>query len=313
MKTLVTGGAGFIGTNLIEELLRLGDEVIVIDNFSSSFMKNTDIKNVNTLNCDLSNPEIINDSIFESVDRIIHLAANVDNRFSWRDPHLSVRSNIDATLNLALAARNFEIPKIIYASTGTIYGDLSNPPFLEMEESSNQTTLYGATKYAAEGILSVFATHYGIKTTVFRFVGVLGPHSSHGHLFDFVSRLRLDPSILNVLGDGNQKKAYVHVSDLINGILNIESELVFDVFNLGRPDYSTVRESVRWLCEEWGISPTVNYEKSDRGWIGDNPFMQLNVEKALRTGWEPHISIEESVKATVRWMLQNQSIFLGTK
>ncbi len=309
MKTLVTGGAGFIGTNLIEELQRIGDEVVVIDDFSSSFLESTQIKNVETLNYDLSNPDIVDKGIFESVDRIIHLAANVDNRFSWNNPHLSIRSNVDATLNLALAARNFEIPKIIYASTGTIYGDLSNPPFLEMEESSKQTTLYGATKYAAEGILSVFATHYGIKTTVFRFVGVLGPHSSHGHLFDFVSRLRLDPTTLNVLGDGNQKKAYVHVSDLINGILSIESEFIFDVFNLGRPDYSTVRESVSWLCEEWGISPTVNYEKSDRGWIGDNPFLQLNVEKALRTGWVPQMSIEESVKATVRWMLQNQSIF----
>jgi UDP-glucose 4-epimerase len=309
LKTLVTGGAGFIGTNLIEELQRIGDEVVVIDDFSSSFLESTQIKNVETLNYDLSNPDIVDKGIFESVDRIIHLAANVDNRFSWNNPHLSIRSNVDATLNLALAARNFEIPKIIYASTGTIYGDLSNPPFLEMEESSKQTTLYGATKYAAEGILSVFATHYGIKTTVFRFVGVLGPHSSHGHLFDFVSRLRLDPTTLNVLGDGNQKKAYVHVSDLINGILSIESEFIFDVFNLGRPDYSTVRESVSWLCEEWGISPTVNYEKSDRGWIGDNPFLQLNVEKALRTGWVPQMSIEESVKATVRWMLQNQSIF----
>ena len=149
MKTLITGGAGFIGTNLIEELLRLGDEVVVIDNFSSSLLKGTHIENVRTLYSDLSDPEIVNNGIFESVDRIIHLAANVDNRFSWRNPHLSIKSNIDATLNVALAARNFEIPKIIYASTGTIYGDMSNPPFLEMEESSNQTTLYGAAYLVA--------------------------------------------------------------------------------------------------------------------------------------------------------------------
>ena len=311
--TLITGGAGFIGINLATELQKQGNEIRIIDNFNSSLEEDFKFQSIECRKLNLADPESSNNDIFHSVDRIIHLAADVDNRFSWSNPYMSLESNIKATLNVALAARNFDIPKIIYASTGTIYGDLKTPPFKETDENSNQTTLYGATKYAAEGILSVFASHYEIKTTVFRFVGVLGPYCSHGHLFDFIKKLKSDPTKLMVLGNGYQKKAYVHVSDLIEGILNIESSEAFDVFNLGRSDYSTVRDSIRWLLEEWSINPIVNYQNTDRGWIGDNPFLQLNVEKALNTGWQPKITIEDAVKTTVRWMLENDWIFQGNR
>jgi UDP-glucose 4-epimerase len=309
LKTLITGGAGFIGTNLISMLQEKGDEIRVVDNFSSSLKNSLQNQDIECVKLDLADPGSAKNKIYQSMDRIIHLAANVDNRFSWADPYKSLDSNISATLNVGLAARNFEIQKIIYASTGTIYGDLTTPPFEEKDETSNQTSLYGATKYGAEGVLSVFASHYKIQTTVFRFVGVLGPYSSHGHLFDFIKKLKTNPHRLKVLGDGYQKKAYVHVNDLINGILSIESSDLFDVFNLGRSDYSTVRDSVRWMLEEWSINPEVYYEEVDRGWIGDNPFLQLNVQKALDAGWTPKISIEESVKTTVRWMLDNDWIF----
>jgi UDP-glucose 4-epimerase len=307
MKTVVTGGAGFIGRNLLNVLQASDEEVLIVDNFSSS--KESDLQettNVKVINMDLTNPAVSTNEVFRGFDRIIHLAANVDNRFSWENPHLSVKSNVDATLNVGLVARNFDIPKIIYASTGTIYGDNSSPPFEERFESSEQTTLYGATKYAAEGILSVFATHYGIKVTAFRFVGVLGPYSTHGHLHDFVKKLKLDPNKLEVLGNGYQKKAYIHVEDLIKGILTIDSPEIFDVFNLGRPDYSTVRDSIRWLLEVWGISPEVSYQTTDRGWIGDNPFLQLDVKKAFSSGWVPTYTIEEAVKATVMWLLDGE-------
>jgi UDP-glucose 4-epimerase len=306
MKTIITGGAGFIGRNLLHILQASGDEVLILDNFSSSEKSAVkDIKNARVVTMDLTDPRIASDKVFFGFDRIIHLAANVDNRFSWENPHLSLKSNIDATLNIGLAARNFDIPKIVYASTGTIYGDNTRPPFVESVESSAQSTLYGATKYAAEGILSVFATHYGIKINAFRFVGVLGPYSTHGHLHDFVKRLKINPNKLEVLGDGYQKKAYIHVEDLINGILTIESPEIFDVFNLGRPDYSTVRDSVRWLLEVAGLTPEVTYQTTDRGWVGDNPFLQLDVSRALSTGWTPRFTIEDAVKTTVMWLLDN--------
>lgn len=309
IKTLITGGAGFIGINLISRLQEAGDEIRVIDNFSSSLFSKVNIPGVQAVNLDLEDQKIAENEIFRSIDRIIHLAANVDNRFSWDDPYKSLSSNVKGTLNVALAARNFEIPKITYASTGTIYGDLTTPPFEEHQENSMQTSLYGATKYASEGILSVFASHYGIKINVFRFVGVLGQFCSHGHIFDFVKKLRKDPTKLMVLGNGYQKKAYVHVMDLIDGILSIESSKSFDVFNLGRSDYSTVRDSIRWLLEEMNLTPDLYFEDSDRGWIGDNPFLQLNVKKALNSGWSPAITIEDAVKSTVNWMLKNEWIF----
>lgn len=307
MKTVVTGGAGFLGRNLLNILQASDEEVLIVDNFSSSKESGLqEATNVKVVNMDLTNPEVSTNEVFRGFDRIIHLAANVDNRFSWENPHLSIQSNVDATLNVGLIARNFDIPKIIYASTGTIYGDNASPPFEECFESSEQTTLYGATKYAAEGILSVFATHYGIKVTAFRFVGVLGPYSTHGHLHDFVKRLKLDPNKLEVFGNGYQKKAYIHVEDLIKGILTIDGPEIFDVFNLGRPDYSTVRDSIRWLLEVWGISPEVSYQTTDRGWIGDNPFLQLDVKKAFNAGWVPTYTIEEAVKATVMWLLDGE-------
>ena len=243
------------------------------------------------------------------MDVIYHLAANVDNRFSWENPYLSLENNPKATMNVALAARNFSIPKIVFSSTGTIYGDHPLQPYKENYESSNQTTLYGATKYASEGILSVFSEHYDISCEIFRFVGVLGPNSSHGHLFDFLQKLRKNPTQLDVLGNGLQRKSYIFVEDLINAITKLNNEIKFDVTNVGRSDYSTVRDSVNWIKEELNIDFKANYEVSDRGWVGDNPFLQLDVTKLESTGWKPKYTIEESVKKTVRWLSENEWIF----
>jgi UDP-glucose 4-epimerase len=307
LKSLVTGGAGFIGSNLAEKLCGLGDEVVIVDNFSSGFKKNIEKLGIEVLEADIRDKEIINSKIFKNTDRIFHLAANVDNRFSWDDPELPVRSNIEGTLNVCLAARNYDVNQIVYSSTGTVYGDLPAPPYREDRQTSGQTTLYGATKYSAEGILSVFATHYAISSTVFRFVGVLGPKTSHGHLFDFMSKLAKNPKELKVLGNGYQKKAYVDVDDVITALINTKKN-EFDVFNIGRPDFSTVRDSVRWMCEEMDIDPQISYENTDRGWIGDNPTLYLNVEKILNTGWQPTYTIENSVKRTVRWLSENKWI-----
>ena len=304
-RYLVTGGCGFIGTNLSLHLLKEKHDVTILDNrtnLNSELLKNYGAK---VLNLNLEDEAIQSHKCFQNIDEIYHLAADVDNRFSWERPFDCINMNIKTTLNIGLAARNFQIPNIIYSSTGTIYGDNLNPPFLEDYENSNQTSLYGATKYGGEGILSVIATHFGISVDVFRFVGVLGPYSSHGHLFDFVAKLRANPTSLNVLGNGTQKKSYIHVDDVISGILKIRGESTFNVFNLGRADYSTVKDSVRWLIEEWKINPEVIYENSDRGWVGDNPFLQLDVSKAINAGWYPTISIEDAVKATVRWLIEN--------
>ena len=312
MRFVVTGGAGFIGSNLVRNLLDNNHEVTVIDNLSSGYHENVKNLDVRFENIDLTDSGTSSNNLFRDVDLIYHLAANVDNRFSWDDPFLSVENNPKATLNVALAAKNFSIPRIVFSSTGTIYGDHPNQPYREDYESSKQTTLYGATKYASEGILSVFSEHFGIACDVFRFVGVLGPNSSHGHLFDFMAKLRANPSELKVLGNGLQRKSYIYVDDLISAITKPSSNLNFDVMNVGRSDYSTVRDSVRWIKEELQIDFKDSYEDSDRGWIGDNPFLQLDVSKLESTGWKPTYSIEESVRKTVRWLASNPWIFNRT-
>ena len=202
---IVTGGAGFIGTNLTKKLLDVGYEVKVIDNFRSSSKKRLLNLEVQLEESDLADPRVTQNKIFKNADIIFHLAADVDNRFAWTRPNEIIKNNVEATLNVGLAAKNFGISKIVYSSTGTIYGDNGNPPFNETEENSKQSSIYGSTKYSGEGILSVISTHFDINVRVFRFVGVLGQGYTHGHVFDFVKSLIKDSKRIKVLGDGNQK------------------------------------------------------------------------------------------------------------
>jgi len=309
MKIVVTGGAGFIGSNLVSHLLNTGHEVSVIDNLSSGFLENISNLDIRFIDLDLTDPKVANHEVFKNVDVIYHLAANVDNRFSWENPYLSLENNPKATLNVALAAKNFDISRIVFSSTGTIYGDHPKQPYLEEYESSMQTTLYGATKYASEGILSVFSEHFEISCEIFRFVGVLGPNSSHGHLFDFLNKLQTNPDKLEVLGNGYQRKSYIYVDDLITAITRQPSSRKFDVTNVGRSDFSTVRDSVKWIKEELNIDFKDTYQDSERGWVGDNPFLQLDVSKLESNGWKPTYTIEQAVKKTVRWLSENKWIF----
>jgi UDP-glucose 4-epimerase len=308
-KILVTGGAGFIGSNLIKDLVASGNEVKCIDSMVYGYRELLSGIDIEIVQSDLSDINILDNKIFTNVDEIIHLAADVDNRFAWENPSRLIQNNINATMNMGLAAVKYGINKITYSSTGTVYGDCLTPPFKEEYESSNQTTIYGATKYSGESLLAVFSTHHDIKVKVLRFVSVLGPGYTHGHIFDFVRSLKNNPKILNVLGNGMQKKSYVHVSDVVRAIQMDLSNDNYQVFNLGRPDFSTVKDSVKWVCEEMNIEPEIYYGTEDRGWIGDNPFLQLDISKISQHKWIPKKSIEESVRETVTWLLNNNWVF----
>lgn len=306
---VVTGGAGFIGRNLVAHLLLRGNRVIVIDNFSTgfeAFLKGLDVE---LISVDIRNPEITTNQIFKGASRIYHLAADIDNRKSWEAPYSSFESNSLGTLNIALAARNFYIPELVYASSATVYGEHLTAPYFETQDSSLQTSLYGATKYSGESILSAFAFHFPMKVTVFRFGNVLGPYCTHGHLYDFVGRLRNGETRLDVLGDGNQLKTFVHVKDVVRALADIESQSRFEVFNLSRADYSTVKDSVRWLSEVLNTELHVYFGDSPVGWLGDNPRLFLNTDKVASLGWNPEIGIEKSVKDTVEWLLENQWVY----
>jgi UDP-glucose 4-epimerase len=308
-NVIVTGGAGFIGRNLVEHLLFRGYRVIVIDNYSTgfeAFLKGLDVELISE---DIKNPKITTNQIFEGTKRIYHLAADIDNRKSWEVPYNSFESNSLGTLNIALAAKNFNVPEFVYASSATVYGEHLTAPYFETQDSSLQTSLYGATKYSGESILSAFAFHFPMKVSVFRFGNVLGPYCTHGHLFDFVGRLRNGDRKLDVLGDGNQLKTFVHVQDVVRALVDISGQSGFEVFNLSRPDYSTVKDSVRWLGEVLNTELLVNYGDSPVGWLGDNPRLFLNTDKVASLGWTPEFGIEKAVKDTVTWLLENQWVY----
>jgi UDP-glucose 4-epimerase len=308
-KVIVTGGAGFIGRNLVVSLLGQGLNVTVIDDLSTgyeSFLRDLKIELVVE---DIRNPKIVDNVVFKGVNRIYHLAADIDNRKSWEVPYNSYGINTLGTLNVALAAKKFEIPEIIYASSSTVYGEHLEAPYLEDQDSSRQTSLYGASKYSGECTLSAFAFHFPIKVAVFRFGNVLGPYCTHGHLFDFVGRLRKGERTLEVLGDGNQLKTFIHVNDVVEAITNISINSKFEVFNLSRSDYSTIKDSVRWLSEELNNSFKVLYGISKVGWPGDNPRLFLDTSKISAKGWIPRFSNEEAVKDTVNWLWNNQWVY----
>jgi UDP-glucose 4-epimerase len=313
-RAIITGGGGFIGLNLARRLLKSGVEVQIIDNFFSSRRKQLIDSDINFHERNLCEDSIINDSIFKDTDVIYHLAADVDNRNAFSRPHELIKNNINATLNVGLAARNFGIEKIVYSSTGTIYGDNDKPPFREQDEDSFQSSLYGATKYSGEGILGVISTHFGVKVVVFRFVGVLGPGYTHGHIFDFTKKLLKNSAELEVLGDGNQKKSYVNVEDVIDALLlNGLNKNNFEVYNLGRRDFSTVKDSINWITELMNVDPEIKFGTNQKGWIGDNPNLYLDTSRIENLGWKPKHTIEESVKSTADWLLQNQWVFSDQK
>lgn len=308
-KVAITGVAGFIGSNLAKTLVSRGYQVVGYDNLQSGKFAQISALEIEFVELDVASTVFPKHKSLRGVKRIYHLAADVDNRFSMNNQLKMLSSNVDATLNVGSAAHLNGIQEIVYASTGTIYGDNHNPPFPENAELSNQTTLYGATKYAGESLLAVYSNQFGIHTTAYRFVGVLGEGYSHGHIFDFVKSLRINPKELKVLGDGYQKKSYVNVKDLIEAVTR-PVNTGFNVFNLGRSDYSTVRDSVEWILDSLNLSPRVEYGTTPFGWVGDNYFLQLDNSKLAATGWKPKYSIEESVRETALWLNKNPWVFI---
>jgi UDP-glucose 4-epimerase len=198
------------------------------------------------------------------------------------------------------------VPDVVFSLTGAAYGDAQQHPTPEDAKFPIQTSLYGMSKAAAEGILSAFASNGMFRATAFRFVSVLGTRYMHGHVIDFVRQLVEHPSHLIVLGNGTQRKSYMHVDDCVRALMDVCASDAFDVFNLGVDDYCTVRDSVGWIVGRMGLTPEIHYGTEDRGWVGDNPFTWLDVSKAREHGWVADWGIRASVEATVDWLLDNQ-------
>ncbi len=313
-KVVVTGAAGFIGSTLVDSLLDQGVEVLGVDNFSSGrieFLKDAiNDKKFELLEHDIYSGTSLSDR-FVGADAIFHLAANADVRFGPDHPSKDLEQNTIATHKVLEAARIAGVQKFIFSSTGSVYGEAVVVPTPEEAPFPIQTSLYGASKLACEGMITAYAESFGIQAWIFRFVSILGPRYTHGHIFDFYKQLMQHPSELTVLGNGHQKKSYLHVADCIEAIhvsLKKSAESV-NIINLGVDGFCEVRDSIGWILNELSLNPEINYGTETKGWIGDNPLIHLNIEKVKGYGWTPRYSIEESVRNTVLYMKSNSWIF----
>lgn len=311
---VVTGCAGFIGSNLVDRLLVDGHQVTGIDNFSTGQRRFLDKAlvhpNFRLVEIDLLDLNALKQA-FSGGEAVFHLSANADVRFGTEQPRKDLEQNTIATYNVLEAMRANGIKKIAFSSTGSVYGDAPIVPTPEDGPFPIQTSLYGASKAAGEGMIAAYCEGFGFQSWIFRFVSILGERYTHGHVFDFYQKLKADPSRLPVLGNGKQRKSYLHVLDCIDAILlamDKASDKV-NIFNLGVDGYCEVNDSIGWICEELGVQPQLEYSGGDRGWIGDNPFIFLETKKIQSLGWKPKYGIREGVIKTVEFLRANEWVF----
>jgi UDP-glucose 4-epimerase len=316
MKYFITGASGFIASNLIDYLLSNGNSVIGYDNlttgkieFLNSALKNKDFKFVEG---DILDLDFLKTSMSGS-DFVFHLAANADVRFGVDNPDKDLKQNTIGTFNVLEAMRLNSIKKIAFSSTGSVYGESEIVPTPENGPFPIQTSLYGASKLAGEGLLCAYSSGFDFQVWIFRFVSILGERYSHGHVYDFYKQLLKDPTKLIVLGNGKQRKSYLYVGDCINAIMVAieKSNDKVNIFNLGTDEYCEVNDSIGWISEYLNLSPSLSYSGSERGWIGDNPFIFLDTTKMRNLGWKPKYSIKDGVIKTIQYLENNQWLLNG--
>lgn len=310
----VTGAAGFIGSNLVDRLLDQGCKVVGVDNFSTGqkrfISRALKHPNFTLIQADLLDIDQVRHA-FVNCNVVFHLAANADVRFGTDNPRKDLEQNTIATYNVLEAMRANGIKKIAFSSTGSVYGDSPVVPTPEDGPFPVQTSFYGASKAAGEGLIAAYCEGFGFQCWIFRFVSILGERYTHGHVFDFYQKLKADPSRLPVLGDGKQRKSYLYVQDCIDAILLAMDKATekVNIFNLGVDGYCEVNDSIGWICKELGVQPTIEYSGGDRGWVGDNPIIFLDTKKILSLGWKPKYSIRDGVIKTVDYLRDNEWVF----
>ena len=313
-KALVTGAAGFIGSNLADRLLAEGVQVVGYDNFSTGsedFLRPALAQpGFKLVRGDLLDPEALL-AAAQGCEFVFHLAANADVRFGLQHPRKDLEQNTLATFNVLEAARQAGMLGIAFSSTGSVYGEPNVFPTPEDAPFPTQTSLYGASKLAGEGMIQAYATGFGLRAFIFRFVSILGERYTHGHVFDFTKRLREDPSRLEILGDGQQKKSYLYVQDCVDGIFTALSRAQgpLNIFNLGCDEACRVDDSIGWICGRLGVDPRRVYSGGQRGWIGDSPFIFLDTTRIRALGWSPRLDIRQGVVKTVEYLQANPQLF----
>jgi UDP-glucose 4-epimerase len=311
MKVFVTGGAGFIGSHIVDELVRRDFEIIVYDNLSTGYERHLQPGlsqgRVGLIVGDILDLPNMIDSMKGSA-LVFHLAANADVRGGKANTALDLEQNVVGTHNVLEAMRINHVPEIVFTSSATVYGEPDIFPTPE-NYAPLQTSLYGASKYSAEAMIQAYGEYFGIRSYMFRFVSWIGERYSHGVVYDFIKKLKTNPNELEILGDGNQRKSYLHVEDGVSGIFlsiqNIREQK--NVINLGHEDYMNVKRLATIVTEEMGLNDVIfRYTGGVRGWLGDSPFVHLDIRKIRSAGFKPLVSIEEGIRRTARYLLENE-------
>ncbi len=307
MRVLVTGAAGFIGSNMVDRLLAAGHKVVGFDNLSTGQRRFLDGAAQHS-SFTFQRGDLLDRGsllgVMKGAELVVHLAANADVRFGTEHTRKDLDQNTVATWNVLEAMREQGCPRIVFASTGSVYGEPEIFPTPETCPFPIQTSLYGASKFAAEGLIQAYCEGFGMQGEIFRFVSILGERYTHGHVFDFYQQLAEHPDRLHVLGNGHQRKSYLYVQDCIDAILLAleRTQGKVNIFNLGTDEYCEVNDSIAWMCEYLGLHPKLTYSGGERGWIGDSPFIFLDCSRIRALGWRPRLSIKQAVLATIKFV-----------
>lgn len=310
MKALVAGGAGFIGSHLIDVLLMEGDEVVCVDNFFIGTKEN--IRHLEGearfkfYEQDLSDfGKTLEVFQKERPDHVFHLAANSDIQASANDPLIEYKNTYSTTVVLLECMRRTGVKRFFFASTSAVYGEQMGAEVSEEAVALKPISYYGGAKMGAEGIISSFTYMNDLQTLVFRFPNVIGPRLTHGVIFDFVKRLKADPSHLRILGDGRQSKPYIYVSDLVDAITRFKDVPVgVTLYNVGVEGQTSVTRIGEIVCEKMGLAGIpFEYTGGRGGWKGDVPVFAYNLDKIHKAGWAARMTSDEAVAKTVEMVI----------
>ncbi len=314
MKVLVAGGAGFIGSNLTETLLEKGHQVACVDNMS---LGNTDNlaaamkhPSFNLYEGDICDREFLTD-VFkkEQPEYVFHLAANSDIQASAKNPDVEYRNTYSTTFNLLSCMREYGVKRFFFASTSAVYGDKPGIMLDENTPNLEPISYYGAAKLGSEALISAFSYMNDFKALVFRFPNVIGPHLTHGVIFDFIRKLQSDPKNLEILGDGNQTKPYIYVADLVEAITYFMNEIEdaqqpVTLYNIGVNTATSVKRIADIICEEMKLEDVVyHFTGGAGGWKGDVPRFTYCLDKVHNAGWAAERESDDAVRRTVRHVL----------
>jgi len=309
MQWLVTGGAGFIGSHLVDRIVDTGDSVKVLDDLSSGRLEflthHEGNERVTFVKVDLRDLEATAPH-FEGVDRVVHLAANPDIRLGTRVTDTDLQHGTVATYNVLESMRRHGVTEIAFASSSVVYGEDAPLPTPEDHGPCIPISLYGASKAAGEGLIGAYVGTFGFRAWVFRFANIIGARGTHGVIFDFIHKLRATPDNLEVLGDGRQEKSYMLVEDCVDAMMHIigQHNAPFTLMNLGTEDTCSVRRIAEIVIDVVGVNAGISYTGGSRGWAGDIPRARLAIDRLLASGFQPSAASEAAVRQTAELLLR---------